>query len=523
MRQNSLPTDTGRLEPRHRRPRLLWVLALAAAACAGPGAELLPTGDGGHDGALPDAGSAAPDASGGCGSLADDAANCGACGFACAPGQSCCDGSCSSDCGLAVTSVEPGYGPLSGGTWLDVRGRGFAGEVRVFVGGSRAPAMAVDETTIVAQAPPGLSGPAEVRVEAGGHEAVRGEAFRYRAYGLFAEAWRTIPMSTPRGYNPTLATLQDGRVLIAGGGDSPQDDDGPATAELFDPATQTMEMAANEMPCTSRSVMMSAVTLLDGRVLIAGGYDNCANLFDPETSSFSSAAAAPRVDLRSGMLIGDGRALFSAGATTEPTAGVVIYDPATNDWEEHLREDVVVSYAARLLDGRVLTTPHGRGATGSFAIFDPDRGSFEEACCIPDDFHVAGLTPTLPDGRMVSLYANSGETRLAISAPGGRSFELLPCVAPAGYVTSLSATAVVGDGTVAILGTVRRARELLSDVYLVDPEAGEVRSFAPLPEATAGLSAITLPSGSIVVAGGQNEEVPTLFSHFYFLEDFGPE
>lgn len=60
-----------------------------------------------------------------------------------------------------------------------------------------------------------------------------------------------------------VASLRDGRVLIAGGGDR---------VELYDPATNSFKLAQGRMDAAR---FFSAATLLqDGRVLITGGYDD---------------------------------------------------------------------------------------------------------------------------------------------------------------------------------------------------------------------------------------------------------
>jgi hypothetical protein len=69
-------------------------------------------------------------------------------------------------------------------------------------------------------------------------------------------------MRTARVYH-TATLLSDGRVLVAGGGD--------ATAELYDPATATFSSTGSMAVARSSH---TATLLSDGRVLVAGGADN---------------------------------------------------------------------------------------------------------------------------------------------------------------------------------------------------------------------------------------------------------
>jgi Galactose oxidase, central domain/Kelch motif len=90
------------------------------------------------------------------------------------------------------------------------------------------------------------------------------------------------------------AVLSDGRVLIVGGSGN---DDGRAksrTAEVFDPATQKFHRTG-ELHEARYKLAHALVTLDDGRVLVAGGgagfevYDPTRGVFTPVTGGLSAA------------------------------------------------------------------------------------------------------------------------------------------------------------------------------------------------------------------------------------------
>jgi hypothetical protein len=191
-------------------------------------------------------------------------------------------------------------------------------------------------------------------------------------------------------------TLKDGRVLVAGGNG---EEEALATAELFDPATETFQPAgAMTRP---RGVGASAVLLPDGRVLIVGGgaeVGDSAELFDPATGTFTPTGSmtAARGGFFSATLLDDGRVLIAGGLVlhpTEPTtiapepaATAEVYDPATGTFTAvgSMATPRYMHAASILADGTVLVAggsherpPEGGvPATTDAEIFDPATGAF---------------------------------------------------------------------------------------------------------------------------------------------------
>ncbi len=128
-------------------------------------------------------------------------------------------------------------------------------------------------------------------------------------------------------YLPTVGLLPSGKVLIAGGynGELPPPNKYMKTAELFDPATETFQKleGASHEPVEPRAEA-GAVTLQNGKVLIAGGFNEStkesealatAEVFDYNTNTFTKIPDVlnePR-DGDTGVLLPDGRALFIGG------------------------------------------------------------------------------------------------------------------------------------------------------------------------------------------------------------------
>lgn len=175
-----------------------------------------------------------------------------------------------------------------------------------------------------------------------------------------------------------LARLPEGKVLLAGGygktGAMPY-------AELFDPATGTWSATAS---MGEARAWPAVATLQDGRILVAGGtFSSTAEIYDPETSlwaptaSMSTQRAEPSV-----VVLPDGRVLVAGGSMSpgDPgTASAELYDATTGTWLAAGRLGMGRAGAAAVLlqDGRVLVVG-GRGLVGdllvsvsSAELFDP--------------------------------------------------------------------------------------------------------------------------------------------------------
>jgi N-acetylneuraminic acid mutarotase len=194
-------------------------------------------------------------------------------------------------------------------------------------------------------------------------------------------------MHTPRSYH-TATLLADGRVLVVGGIEAANDVTGTvlASAELYDPVTDTWTVAA---PMPGARAKHVAVLLADDRVLIIGGtganyfaysgYFRTAELYDPATDSWSPAASMNYARINAtGTLLPDGRVLVVGDdGVNEGTAET--FDPQSDQWS--LIPDSGVGraehVAVALRNGTVLVVG-GIGET-SAQLFDWRRNAWSSA------------------------------------------------------------------------------------------------------------------------------------------------
>jgi hypothetical protein len=161
-------------------------------------------------------------------------------------------------------------------------------------------------------------------------------------YDPASNTWRaTAPMHEPRAY-PTATLLPDGRVLVVGG-ETTYQAAGPVlgSAELFDPHAGTWTKTG---PLVVPVYGHSATLLSNGDVLVAGGWISAstsssaiatAQLFDPRSDTWTAAAPMEkaRADARA-LALPDGRVVEVGGLSAEytPLASVEIYDPSADTW-----------------------------------------------------------------------------------------------------------------------------------------------------------------------------------------------
>jgi hypothetical protein len=156
-----------------------------------------------------------------------------------------------------------------------------------------------------------------------------------------------------------------GKVLVTGGGQRI----GltvEARCELYDPATGTFALTG---PLNLGRTSQTATRLLDGRVLVTGGYAGgadtsnhaTAEIYDPATGTWSFAASmATRRGRQTATLLPNGDVLVVGGAQVgrllSVTATAEMYHPATNSWRTlPLMTTARVEHAAVLLpSGEVL-------------------------------------------------------------------------------------------------------------------------------------------------------------------------
>jgi hypothetical protein len=219
-------------------------------------------------------------------------------------------------------------------------------------------------------------------------------------------------------YQHAATLLPNGKVLITGGiGNWPQPWE-TASAELYDPATETFIVTGTMTGARARH---TATLLPNGKVLIANG--GSAELYDPAAGTFAAAGAMTSVgDPHTATLLGNGKVLIAG------QAGAELYDPTSGTFTATGAMTVARSgHTATLLpSGKVLVTGGEVSYTplASAELYDPIGGTFTATGAMSETrwSHTATL---LQSGKVLIVGgggATLGLTSAELYDPGAGTF-----------------------------------------------------------------------------------------------------
>jgi hypothetical protein len=193
----------------------------------------------------------------------------------------------------------------------------------------------------------------------------------------------TGSMGTARR-DPTAVRLLDGRVLVAGGWEG----DGTllASAELYDPDTGTWS-ATGDM--VHPYAGFPATLLRDGRVLVGDvhnprsrSWNRGAEVYDPDSGTWSSLGKVSAGDGWDGYLSSATATTLHDGRVLVVGRDAKVYDPDSGTWSATgpMIEPHLLHTATLLPDGRVLVAggiePRSGDMTYSAELYDPATGSW---------------------------------------------------------------------------------------------------------------------------------------------------
>jgi N-acetylneuraminic acid mutarotase len=385
-------------------------------------------------------------------------------------------------------------------------------------------------------------------------------------YDPATHEWSLMAEMKKYRFGHTATLLPNGKVLVVGG---LADTSSITNTELYDPALNTWTVAA---PLRNARAFHTATLLENGKVLVVGGanfnyfgasYPSVTELYDPSTNEWSAAGtlntgrafhATTRLSGGKVLVLG-GFAQDDANTginlrvedivmTSSIPVGYIrftgsseLYDPASSTWTQ--RATAAQPRAAHSLtalpNGQVLVAggfssdgvsttvtvkirsmqADGVVSHASAELYNPTRDSWEDACPMKTSraFHTATL---LPDGKLFVTGGGSRDQSVASTELYDVNAHRDPCAGEwspgmeMNYPRSLHTATLLPGGRVMLTGGFYRNREILGSALISAPVTGVWNKLntrfekASRHQATATL----LPSGKLLVAGGQISGVP---------------
>lgn len=345
-------------------------------------------------------------------------------------------------------------------------------------------------------------------------------------YDPQTNAWTTIAttMAVTRQLHAAVL-LPSGKVLITGGHTQmPVGFGGSATADLYDPETQTIQPTVS---MGTGRFAHTATVLRSGEVVVAGGWGpaglpaggvTSVERYDPITESWTDLPAlSTRRTEHSATLLADGRLLMMGGS---PDPGPVepvgeVYDPATNAWTS-TGSTVVPRYrhGAALLPSNHVVIAGGDEwypAIPDVALrFDPVSLVWAPLGAPLITHHQYGTLTMLPSGKL--LLAGGFDPSAGTGGTTNATCEVLSVTdgrwTYGGSFTVMqqgSSTQVLPSGRVLLAGTDQAFRS--AEVY--DPATNQSSATGPMTIPRPAPALALLRSGKVLAAGGPQQTGPS--------------
>jgi Bacterial Ig-like domain (group 3)/Kelch motif len=329
------------------------------------------------------------------------------------------------------------------------------------------------------------------------------------AYGT----WTSAGQMTASRSGAAAATLQDGRILIAGGSSAGVP---LASAEIYN-GSSFAPAPSMSVPRTDHTI----ATLNDGRVIVAGGYTtgniptNSIEIYNPVSNTWSivpGGLSEPRAE-HTMTVMQDGRVLVAGGmgSAGQPVATLEIFDPKSN-----ASTPVAVTMSSPRMDHAASLLPNGAvllagGFDGSNVLssvdaFDPSTSTMGSPLNMASPRRYLTAT-TLLDGRVLLAGGNDGTNDLATLEIANLASESITL---AGSLTTPrsqhSAIRLPDNGGVLIAGG-ESAGNPVASAELFSPVNGTVQSAGSMSTARFDAAAAWLAASGkdyALVAGGDS-------------------
>jgi WD40 repeat protein len=152
-------------------------------------------------------------------------------------------------------------------------------------------------------------------------------------YDPTSGTWTTTGSLAQQRHQHTATLLPKGKVLVAAGDGHFSGGGVQASAEIYDPASGTWTSTGN---LNTRRRLHTATLLPNGKVLVAGGYDNnllaSAELYDSASETWSPTGSLGTARINHTATLLQGGKVLAAGGSGGRGASAELYDPPNGTW-----------------------------------------------------------------------------------------------------------------------------------------------------------------------------------------------
>jgi uncharacterized protein (TIGR03437 family) len=341
-------------------------------------------------------------------------------------------------------------------------------------------------------------------------------------------AWAQQPVWTATNslFNPTirhrLVRLANGQAMSLGGV-SCNNGCSSSNAELYDPATQRWSRTRAMLRARTEP---AATVLVDGRVLVSGGYSSdggsdatlaSTEMYDVSAATWTEAAPMQTRRLAHDSVLLPGGNVLVYGGFTDPGTGAgqvvpsaEIYSPKENRWTPAGLSSIgrIRPAAVLLNDGRVLVCGGSSNVAQAAPIarcelFDPAKREWSETGVMRDRRLGHGMV-LLPNGKVLAVGGSSTD-----NVTGIRSAEIYDPTTGAWRVTgqmksgrTYHSATVLPSGMVLAAGGAVDDKTASNTSELFDPDKETWTDAANLSTASTFQQSLMLTSGKVLMAGG---------------------
>jgi hypothetical protein len=262
-------------------------------------------------------------------------------------------------------------------------------------------------------------------------------------------------------------------------------------------------------------ILQAAVRLLDGRVLVVGGYSKSTEVYEPATGLWAPGATARTYHrYHTATLLADGRVLVAGGDGSSSTTSAEVYDSGTNTWAYtgNLLTHRRAHGAALLPDGKVLVMGGSNGSTvlASAEVYDPGTGTWAATGSMAQARR-SFTTTVLADGRVLVAGGVTDASSDSCNDSGTNCLASAEVYDPAtgtwspagsmGMKRGFHAAALLGGGQVLVAGGgANGAQSAGAEVY--DPVANAWTATGSMGSPRRHATLTRLGDGRVLALGG---------------------